>query len=287
MKTFWEHFKKPPIWVMILVFFLTIASASASIVLAILGFSQFWVYIIYGLAGTTLAYTVYIIVKFAPIIKNAVIEMLRAFGFTRKFLDEYSFRSIIMATISLAINIAYTVFNIVLAIISSSLWFGAIGMYNSILMILRGDTILSRHKNPKSSYLRCAILLIFLSIFLSLAVWQMVANNLSFNYPDLTIYAFAAYAFYKIISAIISLAKTRNENLTIKATKRIGFADALVSILSLQTALLSTFSDDTMNQGAFNAATGAIVCALTLAIGITMLITAIKEKKNEKTRNNL
>lgn len=281
MKTFWKYFKKPPIWLIFVIYFLTICFSVASIIFAVLGKTEAWTYIIYALAGSTLAYSVYTIVKFAPKIKSFIIDMLRAFDFTRKFLDEYSFRAIIVATVSLFVNIAYTVFNAVLAIITSSLWFGAISMYNAILIILRSDTILSRHKSPQKSFLRASILVIFLSVFLSLAVWQMVANDLSFNYPSLTIYAFAAYAFYKITTSIINLIKSRDQSLTVKATKNIGFADALVSILSLQTALLYTFSDETINTGAFNAITGALVCALTLAIGVTMLISLRKTKKTK------
>ena len=279
MKKFWEYFKKPPIWLIFVIYILTICFSSASIIFAVLGKTEVWTYIIYALAGSALAYSVYTIVKFAPKIKRFTIDMLRAFDFTRKFLDEYSFRAIILATASLFINIAYTVFNAILAIIGSSLWFGAISMYHAILIILRSDTILSRHKNPRKSYLRASILVIFLSVFLSLAVWQMVSNNLAFNYPSLTIYAFAAYAFYKITASIINLVKSREQSLTVRATKNIGFADALVSILSLQTALLFTFSDETVNTGLFNAITGAVVCALTLIIGITMLISLRKTKK--------
>lgn len=277
MKRFWELFKRPPLWVILLVFLLTILAATASIIMAVLGFTEFWVYIIYGMAGTTLAYSVYIIVKFAPKIKYGITEMLRAFSFTRKFIDLYGFRALVLTTISLLINIAYTVFNAVLAFVFSSLWFGAIAIYHSILIALRTDTLLSRNKNQRGSFLRCGILIIVLSVFLSLAIWQMVANGLSFNYPSLTIYAFAAYAFYKLTTAIISLFKIQEANLTIKATKYISFADALVSILSLQTALLFTFSDETINSGAFNAATGMVVCLLTLAIGIIMLITYKKQ----------
>ena len=281
MKTFWKYFKKPPIWLIFVIYFLTICFSVASIIFAVLGKTEAWTYIIYALAGSTLGYSVFTIVRFAPKIKRFTIDMLRAFDFTRKFLDEYSFRAIIVATVSLFVNIAYTVFNAVLAIITSSLWFGAISMYNAILIILRSDTILSRHKSPQKSFLRASILVIFLSVFLSLAVWQMVSNNLAFNYPSLTIYAFAAYAFYKITTSIINLIKSRDQSLTVRATKNIGFADALVSILSLQTALLYTFSDETVNTGAFNAITGALVCSLTLAIGVTMLISLRKTKKTK------
>ena len=67
----------------------------------------------------------------------------------------------------------------------------------------------------------------------------------------------------------------------IKAIKYIGLADASFSILSLQTALLYQFSegDDYMY---FNAITGAVVCALTLALGVFMLIQSRRKNGREK-----
>ena len=282
MKRFWNFLKNPPLWFLLIAIFLTACSAVASIVFAVLGFTQVWVYIIYGVAGTTLAYSVYTIVKVAPKIKNAIIEMLRTFGFTRQFLDQYHFRAIVMASVKVIINIGYAIFNIVIGIISSSIWFIFIAIYHILLMLLRGDTILSRNKNPRSSFLRCAILLIVLSLTLGVLVWQIVAANHNFAPYGWTIFAVAAWAFYKIITASINMFKMQGRALTFKAIHYVDFADALFSILSLQTSLLYTFSDGQTNTKAFNGATGIVVCLATLAIGIIMLVTITKNNKNKE-----
>ncbi len=284
MKRFVEYFKKPPIWLILIVYLLTIASATASIVLVCLGVDNVGVYILYGVAGVALAYSVYTIIKFAPKIKNGTLDILRSFSFTRRLLDQYDFRTIIVASASLFINIAYAILNLVIGIISSSYWFIAIAIYHTILILLRSDTILSRSKNQKSSYLRCSLLLMLLSVFLGLSVWQMVVHDLAFVRYGWTIYACAMYAFYKIITSIINLFKIQNKELTIKAIKYIGFADALFSILALQTSLLYTFSDEALNTGIFNAVTGSVVVLLTFGIGVNMLITIINSRRNNERK---
>lgn len=271
MKRIFEKFKNPPLWLALIFYFLTICFATASIIMAVLNISEIYAYVIYGCAGTVLAYSVYTIVKIAPNFKRRVTEKIKSISFTRKLISEYGFRTLITTVGTTAINLAFAIFNIVLAIWRHSFWYGAIAAYNLILMAMRGDTMLSRHKNKHASFIRCALAFFGLSFFLSIFMLMMIGNNISFSYPGWTVFAFAAYAFFKITMAIISLVKTRKENYTIKAIKYIGLADASFSILSLQTALLHQFSEGE-DYMYFNAITGAVVCALTLALGVFMLI---------------
>ena len=63
------------------------------------------------------------------------------------------------------------------------------------------------------------------------------------------------------------------------AAKVISLASALVSILSLETAMLSQFggSDDMAFRQLMIAATGAGVCAIILGIAVYMMIHAAKQ----------
>ena len=87
------------------------------------------------------------------------------------------------------------------------------------------------------------------------------------------IYAVATYTFYKLVMAITNMIKARKENSILLITLRnISYADALVSLLSLQTALFAAFGQD---SGAMiptmNALTGAGVCLMIFAVGIYMV----------------
>ncbi len=273
-------FIAPKLWFILVAYFLTLVASAGAIIVVCLGIDNVISYALYGVAGLLLAYSVYTIVKFAPKIKAGILSLVHRFDFTKKLAKEYDFRTFITSSISLAINISYAVFNIVIAIISRSLWFGAIGIYHLFLVLMRSDTILSRKKQEKSSYIRCSIFLILLSGFLALAVWQLVANDLAFIRFGWTIYAYAAVAFYKITMAIISFIKSRKNTLSTRALRFVGLADASVSILTLQTSLLYAFSEADTNKMIPNSITGACVCAFTLALGLVMLIT--KGRKNER-----
>ena len=106
---------------------------------------------------------------------------------------------------------------------------------------------------------------------------------------DWTIFAYAAYAFYKITMSIVSFIRAhRQTDLTVRAIRNINLVDALVSILALQTAMLTTFGDGTINISLMNTMTGSVVGVASVAIGIYMIVSAnkkIKELRKEKKNN--
>ena len=95
------------------------------------------------------------------------------------------------------------------------------------------------------------------------------------------IYVSAAYTFFKVVMGIINLTIARkNDDMTVKAVRSINFADALVSLLALQTALLHEFSPDSpFFNSIMNAVTGSVVCIFTLVVGIYTVVNANKKIK--------
>lgn len=90
------------------------------------------------------------------------------------------------------------------------------------------------------------------------------------EYPGVVIYAVAAYAFYKIIVSAMNMIKARKRRaLSMIIIRDIGYIDACVSILTLQTALLSAFS---IHQEKFtkmmNGMTGGAVSLMILILGL-------------------
>ena len=110
----------------------------------------------------------------------------------------------------------------------------------------------------------------------------MVHQNRGFVYPGLLIYAMAAYAFYAVTIAIVNIVKTRKHKSPIlSAAKAINLVAAMVSILSLTTAMLSQFGgdDDPMFRRVMTAATGGGVCTIVIAMAIYMIVRATKNLK--------
>jgi hypothetical protein len=302
----WQKFKewlKHPhgLW-LILFYILSVAIIVAAIVLSIAPLNAFpWdivTYILYGLAAICLCYGIYTIVIYIPKAKIAITNKLKSHTFTNKLLEQYSFRTLIFAIVSLVISLGYALFNGVIGIIELSIWYGALSAYYFMLFAMRGSILAYNNKKRKADlgeqqekisetkiYLATGCLLIILPICLSFAIAQMVLGKNSFEHAGLAIYPAAMYAFYKIIMAVVNFVKShRQDNYSVRAIRNINFADALVSILALQTAMFKEFATEQI--GVFNAVTGGVVCALTLALGTFMIITADVRYKKLKEENN-
>lgn len=248
-----------------------------------------WGYVFMSIMVISIAYLIYGTVKVAPEVKERATKWAENKPFFKRLLSEYGFRTIIMSIGSTAITLAFAVYNGTVAVINHSIWFGTLAAYYVLLIALRSGILLYHNKRRKAvktgqdeiktqindtkRYIICGIILLFLPLCLSFAIMQMVIADDSFVHTGITIYVYAIYAFYKIIIATINFVKTlKTHEMTVRASKNINLADAMVSILALQTAMLKEFSGAAdIGTKTANAVTGAIVCALTAAIGIFMI----------------
>ena len=188
-------------------------------------------------------------------------------------------------------SLLFSGFNAYMGIANRSIWYGALAGFYIALAFLRGG-VLAYHKSKIGKkiqndeyvkakvYRNSGIITLILNFALSAAIAQMIFSDAHFTYMGLTIFAYAAYAFYKITISIIALIKAHKQtDLTVRAIRNINLVDALVSILALQTALLTTFSEDGINVSLFNTVTGIIVSVLSVSIGIYMIVSANKTMK--------
>lgn len=252
-------------------------------------------YVFYALSAIFLAYSVYTVVLFIPIWKKKIVEILQKREFTAKILEHYGFRTVIFSIFSFALSILFAIYNGVIALYSKTLWYGALAAYYILLVTLRWGVLGYLNKKRKGKieyseiekrnreikiYRTSGIILIILPICLSFAILEMVAADRAFERLGLTIYFAATYAFYKIITACYNFFKARKgDDLIVQTARNINLADAFVSILALQTSMFHSFAAG-QNYAFANAITGAVVCALTVALGIIMLVGGQKRLKN-------
>ncbi len=301
MKKLLEFLKKPPLWFLIVLAFIGIgATVGGTLFLTQESLSAYVVvgYAFLGVMCVSVGYCIYGFIKMFPDWNERVLKRAENKPFWNKLFTEYGFRTILFSIGSFAINLAFAVYNGSVAIVISSVWFGALAAYYVLLIVLRGIILVYhvfRRKAVKAGqtedtterkdtriYSVCGVVLLLLPIALSFAILQMVRANDSFVHTGITIYAYAIYAFYKIIVSIYNFVKTRRSSeMTVRAAKNINLADAFVSILALQTAMFREFdtAGDFVNIARMNAVTGAIVCALTAALGIFMIFIAAKKIK--------
>lgn len=92
-----------------------------------------------------------------------------------------------------------------------------------------------------------------------------------------------------LIKSIIDMTKAKkNDDYTTKSIRSVRFADALVSILALQTAMFQAFAQDFVPYLP-NSLTRGIVCLIIVVVGIIMIVNGNKPikkfKKKESNRN--
>ena len=254
-------------------------------------------YILFGVAGISLAYSVYLIIPLFPKMKTGIISFLESREFTRLILRNFGFRTVIFAIGSFVMSLLFSGFNAYMGISNRSIWYGALAAFYIALAFLRGG-VLAYHKSrigkktqndeyvKAKVYRNSGIITLILNIALSSAIAQMIFSDAHFTYMGWTIFAYAAYAFYKITMSIIALIKAHKQtDLTVRAIRNINLVDALVSILALQTALLTMFSEGEVNISIFNTFTGIVVSLLSVGIGIYMIISANKKMKEIQKEN--
>ncbi len=298
-KGFLEKLKKPKGGILALTYILTIifiALAMAFLIIDYVGTPlEILAYTSYGLAGVGLFYSVYTIVIYAPGLRGRVMKRLMEVEFTRLMIKNWGFRTVVTSTVSFAMTLFSSITNAYLGISERSIWFGSLAAYYIFLAFMRSGLLVYHRKKRDfesegltraKKYMRCGILLLVLNAALSSAIAQMIFDDRSFEYKDWLIYAFAAYAFYKIIMSVRNAIKARRQNdLTLQAIREINMVDAAVSILALQTALLHTFSDATVDISLFNTLTGSAVSLFSITLSIMMIVRGskiIKEIKNGK-----
>ncbi len=259
-------------------------------------------YVLIGIMGITLCYSVFGVVRIYPNAKESILKWAEKHPRINKVFNEYGFTTLIATAGSIIVTLAFAVYNGSIAIVIRSVWFGALAAYYVVLIILRSIILIyygirkravDKGQPETQTLLRdgklyraCGILLFLLPICLAFAILQMVRAGDSFEHKGITIYVYAVFAFYKIITAVYSfIRERRNNSMVIMATKNVKLADAFVSILALQTAMFREFGGlGNVNTVMMNAITGAVVCVLTVAIGVYMIITAtlrIKKLKQE------
>ena len=301
-KKTWKFLKNPPVWFLLLSYVLAVASITGAMCLLFVDYAgtflEIVAYAVFALAAITLAYVVFTIIPLVPKIKAWFLNTLEKHEFTRAILHNYGHRTIIFALGTFFMSVVYGIFNGYLGIAGQSIWYGALAAYYIFLAFIRGGVLAYHGKKhagklenddleKAKTYRNSGILLLIVNTALSAAIAQMIFDDRFFSYAEWTIFASAAYAFFKITMSIINLFKARKqEDLTIEAIRNINLMDATVSILALQTALLHTFQDGTVDVSLFNTLTGAAVSVFTLALGVYMIVKAtkkIKEIRMEKT----
>lgn len=242
-----------------------------------------------GREETAVAYASYLLSFYAMVVACAAIPRLirlsqraRRNAHVDRFMRDYAFRTHTTLGMSLLLNLAFAGFKLLMGLLYRSYWLIALGVYYAVLALMcffllrrlgRAGACVADLTAQYRTYRLTGALMLALGVAMSAIIFQVVRDNQTYSYPGTIIYAFAAYAFYKIILAALNLIRRRGQEEPLLAAVRcLSLATAMVSVFSLQTALLSAFgAHKPQFRLMINAASGAAVCLGMLLIAVTML----------------
>lgn len=175
------------------------------------------------------------------------------------------------------INLVFAIYNCVLGIASYSWWFIAVGAYYIILSIMRMAVITFSAKDRKNEYFIMkfsGVMIFLLSVVLCGIVYMTVNQFGAVKHHEIAMITIALYAFTKLTLAIIGVVNSRkNYRPHTRTLRSIAFADAVVSIYSLQRSMLVSFEG--MAEAdiiIFNTLSGIGMCAIVICIGLNLII---------------
>lgn len=227
--------------------------------------------------------------------------------FIKNFKDENKYAQIWLSDTRLRVNVslygsilwntAYAVFQLGLGFWHHTFWFYSLAGYYICLALMRFFLVQHTRKHNAGErmqeelikYRKCGIVFLLMNLALSLMVFFMVYWNRTFEHQEITTIAMAAYTFGSMTMAIVNVVKYRKYNSPVySASKAISLAAACVSMLTLESTMLTTFNDGTMSlteRRIMLGTTGAVICVFIITMAIYMIVQSSKKLRLLRTED--
>ncbi|MBO5022518.1 MAG: hypothetical protein J6C53_03470 [Clostridia bacterium] len=192
---------------------------------------------------------------------------------------------------SLIWNVAYAIFQLILGFYYMSFWFFSMFAYYVLLAVIRFFLLnhtkryqaKEEYKKEIEKYKLCGWLLLFMNLALSVIIFFIVYLNKTFQHNMITTIAMAFYTFVTFTFAIINIVKYKKyQSPVYSASKTITLISACVSMLTLETTMLTTFGgeDNPLFKRIILSTTGFVVIAFAITMALIMIIRGTKKSKS-------
>lgn len=227
-----------------------------------------------------------------------LVKKIRKNPLWRRYREDLVFQIEVSLTTGLVIGLLYIGIKLAFGIYYRSTWFVALAVYYTLLALMRLSLLCYLRRNPIGEnqlgewrrYRLCGIILLLMNQALGGIVAFIVWQNRGYDYPGVLIYAMATYTFYITITSVRNLIRFRKfRSPVLSAAKVIGLVAAMVSMLSLTTAMLARFGadDNPMFRPLMTGMVGAGICVIVLVTAIFMIAHATKEMKKANIQNQV
>jgi hypothetical protein len=242
------------------------------------------------------AYTLTVICIRIP----SIIKGVNKYKKTNKYVSMYSSDPHLRIKLSLfgtlVFNIVYSLFQLALGIGGNSLWFYSLAGYYFLLALMRLSLFYHTQKHhPGEMMLReqliyrmCGIGLLPMTLALSVIIGYVAMKSQSNVQSNIITIAMAAFTFTSFSIAIVNVFRYRKYNSPVwTASKALSFVSALVSMLTLEDAMIASFGSEEGENFRQTMAgfTGAGIVAVVIAIAIFMIINSTKRIKEYKKQD--
>lgn len=249
--------------------------------------------------GGPIAYAVYFASSYGlTVTVTGLIRLAKAVRvpLVSRLIRDSSLRMRLTLRIGFVVNLLYVVLKLSAGIYYRSEWFLALAAYYTLLLGMRfslfkckNETEILSQKQELRRYHLCGLMMFPMDLALVSIVFLMAHHQRGYNYPGFLIYAMAAYAFYAVISAVVSLVRLRkHQNILFSAAKAVKLTAAMVSVLALETAMLDRFGGSESLSFRVSAieATGGGVCSIVFCMAVFMTAHGSRElKKYNETKS--
>ncbi|MCM1193764.1 MAG: hypothetical protein NC121_14480 [Blautia sp.] len=254
------------------------------------------VYLSYFLSAYALIITITGIAGIVRLVRQGIrqhplVRKMRDIPLVDRYLREDTFRAEAALYRGLATSLFYAGVKMFSGVFYKSVWFIALAVYYFLLAFMRASLLRYVRKTERNKvlewrrYRRCGITLLFMNAALTGIIVLVVRQNSGFVYPGVLIYIMAMYAFYAAITAVRNVIKFRRYGSPVlSAGKVISLTAALVSMFSLETAMLTQFGagDDAEFRQDMTAGTGAGISMLVLGMAVFMIVRSTRQLKRIK-----
>lgn len=271
-----------PIWLTVLL--ATVAAAALVCAFLFFGSHHPVSYLAYALS----AYALAVLCFRAPAILRALRSSWESNRFLVRLSQDRRFRVKTVLYLSLSYGVAYAALQFGMGLWHGSAWFFSLATYHILLVVMRffllrdvqGWEIGQDLEKEYRRYRFCGAVLLLMNMALAGIVLFMTRFGRGFTHHPITTIALAAYTFTAMTVAIVEVVRYRKRNSPLlSATKIISLAAAAVSMLTLESAMLSAFggAESADFQYLMLLLTGAAVCTFVFALAVYMLVHSTKQ----------
>lgn len=229
-----------------------------------------------------------------------IVKFIKSFKnenkYARLWREDMRLRTNVLLYGALIWNTAYSVFQLGLGFYHSSFWFFSMAGYYLFLAVMRFFLLGYTRRNAPGEnmqtelgkYRLCGFIFLAMNLAVSLMIFFMVYWERSFHHHEITTITLATYTFFSFTAAMVNLIKYRKYKSPVYfSVKAISLAASCVSMLTLESTMLTTFGDpsDSLMRKVMLTSSGCVISVFIIAMALFMIIDSTKKQRKIKQRN--